>query len=328
VAVSLNLREVVDGIFELRLDIPWEEGQVNCFLLADGAAVDMVDCGMNSESSLELVRAAIREVGGPSGRLRTLLVTHIHPDHYGAAGELTGRGGVDLLLHRLEVPLVHPRYLEIEQLVEEVGRYLRVHGVPPAEAAEMKNASRAIRDVVTPAAPTLQLDGSETIRLGRSDMRVEWTPGHSPGHICLFERGRALLLSGDQLLPELSPNVGLHPQSTPDPLDDYVAGLARLERLSADIVLPAHGRPFRGVAERVTELVEHHERRKRQIVDIVGRDELTAWDVAVAVWGHRAELHHMRLALQEGLAHLQSLSVHGRLRKLARPGAITWRAPA
>lgn len=315
----------MSGIFELRLAIPWAEKEVNCFLLADGARVDMIDCGMNSEESLEQVRSAIREVGGPNARLGSLLVTHIHPDHYGAAGELTSDNGSELLMHRLEVPLVHPRYLEIEQLVEEVGRYLRVHGVPTPEAEELKNSSRSIRDWVTPATPSLQLDGSETIQLGRLELRVEWTPGHSPGHVCLYEEDRRLLFSGDQLLPEMSPNIGLHPQSTPNPLDDYVAGLGRLERLGTDVVLPAHGRPFRTVAERVAELVEHHQRRKQQIVDIVGAEELSAWDVAVAVWGHRSALHDMRLALQEGLAHLQSLSTEGRLEKRARPGAITWR---
>jgi glyoxylase-like metal-dependent hydrolase (beta-lactamase superfamily II) len=324
--VAALVSEVVDGVFELRLAIPWEEGQVNCFLLPDGPDVDMIDCGMHSPDSVAAVDAAIREVGGERARLRSLLVTHIHPDHYGAAGDLTREWGADLLLHRFEVPLVHPRYLEIEQLVEEVGSYLRVHGVPRPVAEDLKNASRSIREWVTPATPSLQLDGSEMITLGRLTLRVEWTPGHSPGHVCLFEPERRLLFAGDQLLPELSPNIGLHPQSTPDPLDDYVAGLERLERLGVDVTLPAHGRPFRAVAERVAELRDHHQRRKQQIVDVIGTDELSAWDVAVAIWGRRKHLHDQRLALQEGLAHLQSLSVEGRVVKRARPGAITWRA--
>src|SRR5690349_18364682 len=127
---ELDLTEVADGVLQLRLPIPWEEGHVNCFLLPEDGQVDMIDCGMSSDESLAMVWAALERVTRPGGRLRRLVVTHIHPDHYGGAGEITRRTGAELYLHRLEVPMVHPRYLEIDQLVEEVGRYLRIHGVP------------------------------------------------------------------------------------------------------------------------------------------------------------------------------------------------------
>ncbi|MDQ6900436.1 MAG: MBL fold metallo-hydrolase, partial [Candidatus Dormibacteraeota bacterium] len=235
--------------------------------------------------------------------------------------------GAELFLHRLEVPMVHPRYLEIEQLVQEVGQHLQVHGVPPAEVGELKNASRGIRLFVGVAAPALQLDGSETIQMGTRTMRVEWTPGHSPGHICLFDRESGLLFAGDQVLPDTSPNIGLHPQSTPDPLDDYLTGLRRLAALSPRLILPAHGRPFGSVRQRVRELEAHHARRKEQILAVIGGEELSAWAVATRVWGRRVELIDRRMALQEGLAHLQSLSREGRLEKLAEPGRVTWRQP-
>jgi glyoxylase-like metal-dependent hydrolase (beta-lactamase superfamily II) len=320
-----ELTQVAPDVFELRLPIPWEDTHVNCFLLPDGDQVDMVDCGMSSQESFGLIAAALRELAGPRARLRRLLVTHIHPDHYGGAGEMTQRYGADLYLHRLEVPMVHPRYLEIEQLVEEVGRYLQMHGVPDAEADFLKNASRGFRQFVKPALPVLQLDGTEVLELGRRRLRVEWTPGHSPGHVCLFDAQSRVLYAGDQLLPSASPNIGLHPQSTPNPLDDYLAGLRRLVGLAPSLVLPAHGRPFRDAAGRAAELEAHHRRRKEQMVAVIGEGELDAWQVATAIWGVRENLHEMRMALQEGLAHLQSLSLEGRLEKRATAHAVTWR---
>jgi glyoxylase-like metal-dependent hydrolase (beta-lactamase superfamily II) len=323
----LELKEVADTVHELRLPIPWEDTHVNCFLLPDGDQVDMIDCGMSQPDSLEMIHAAVRSLGGPAGRLRRLLITHIHPDHFGAAGELTGHYGAELYMHRLEVPMVHPRYLEIDTLVEDVGRHLSMHGVPEAEADFLKNASRGFRQFVRPAPPSLQLDGTELLELGRRRLRVEWTPGHSPGHVCLFDVDSRTLFAGDQLLPNVSPNIALHPQSTPNPLDDYLAGLRRLVELRPSVVLPAHGRPFTTAAERTGELIEHHQRRKDQMVEVVGEGELNAWQVATAVWGRRENLYDMRMALQEGLAHLQSLSLEGRLEKLATPSAVTWRRP-
>src|SRR5581483_11516295 len=206
-------------------------------------------------------------------------------------------------------------------------RHLRLNGVPEAKTEAMKNASRALRDFVTPGKVTVDLDGAETLVLGRKRLRVEWTPGHSPGHICLFDPGDRLLFAGDQLLPDLSPNIGLHPQSTPNPLDDYLAALARLLRLEPLRVFPAHGRPFDDPERRVRGMERHHARRKDQIEEIVGDRELTGWDVALEVWGKRPHLYEERLALQEALAHLQSLAVEGRLEKAVSPSSVRWRRP-
>lgn len=315
--------EVATGIFELRLPIPFEDGLVNVFLFVDDDDVDMLDCGMNSEESLELIRSALASVGGK--RLRKLVVTHIHPDHYGAAGVLAGPDGADLYLHRLEVPLVHPRYVDIEQLVIEVRKYLLVNGVPPEEAEILSNSQRALSQVVAPAEPAVQLDGAETLTMGRTAFRVEWTPGHSPGHVCLYSPESGLLFAGDHMLPDLSPNIGLHPQSTPDPVHEYLDGLERLAGYSPRHILPAHGRPFSDAKGRVGVLKAHHRRRMDRVMAIVSDGEWTAWQVALELWGPREQLYEKRLALQEGLAHLQALAVEGRLEKLVTPDAVRWR---
>src|SRR6267143_5681574 len=289
------LSEVAGGVFELRLPIPFEDGLVNVFLFADGDDVDLLDCGMNSDESVEAIRAAVTEVGAK--RIRRLVVTHIHPDHYGAAGTLAGEGRADLYLHRLEVPLVNPRYVELEHLVKEVHTYLLVNGLPAEEAEVLSNSQRALSQLVKPADPAVQLDGAERLGMGRRELRVEWTPGHSPGHICLYEANEKLLFAGDHMLPELSPNIGLHPQSTPDPLHEYLDGLRRLAAYEPTLVLPSHGRPFTDAPARVKVLQAHHRRRLDQIVEIVGRGRETGWDVALELWGPRENLYEKRLAL-------------------------------
>src|SRR5262249_11470891 len=149
--------------------------------------------------------------------------------------------------------------------------------------------------------------------------RIEWTPGHSPGHITLFEKESGLLFAGDHILPDLSPNIGLHPQSTPDPLHDYLSGLRRMAALEPRQVLPAHGRPFTDVDARVETLARHHMRRFDQVLEIVDRQEKSGWQVALELWGPRENLYEKRLALQEGLAHLQALAVDGKVLKTVTP---------
>ena len=323
---ELALSEVASGVFELRLPIPFEDHLVNVFLFADGDEVDLLDCGMNSDESVQAIYAAVSQVGAK--RIRRLVVTHIHPDHYGAAGVLAGDGGADLYLHRLEIPLVNPRYVELEHLVKEVHKYLLVNGVPADEAEVLSNSQRALSEVVSPAEAAAQLDGAETLDMGRRQLRVEWTPGHSPGHICLYDTSEKLLFAGDHMLPELSPNIGLHPQSTPDPLHEYLDGLKRLAAYEPSKIMPAHGRPFTDAAGRVSTLAAHHRRRLDQILEIVSGDDMSAWEVALELWGPRENPYEKRLALQEGLAHLQALAVESRLEKLVRPDAVRWRPPA
>lgn len=317
-----GLTEVAAGVFELRLPIPFEDGLVNVFLFADGKEADLLDCGMNSDESVAAIRQAVRNIG--ARRLRRLVVTHIHPDHYGAAGTLAGEGLADLYIHRLEVPLVHPRYVELEHLVNEVRKYLLVNGVPADESEVLSNSQRALSTFVKAAEPSVQLDGAELLPMGRRQLRVEWTPGHSPGHICLYDVQDRVLFAGDHMLPELSPNIGLHPQSTPDPLHEYLDGLKRLAAYEPALVLPSHGRSFSDAPARVKVLVAHHKRRLEQIVEIVGDGEKTGWEVALALWGPRDNLYEKRLALQEALAHLQALAVESRLTKSVTPESVRW----
>jgi glyoxylase-like metal-dependent hydrolase (beta-lactamase superfamily II) len=321
--VELELSEVATGVFELRLPIPFEDGLVNVFLFTDGDHVDLLDCGMNSEESVDIIRQAIKHLGA-SG-VRRLMVTHIHPDHYGAAGAFAGEGLADLYIHRLEVPLVHPRYVELEHLVKEVRNYLLVNGVPEEDAEVLSNSQRALSEVVKTAEPSVQLDGAETVVMGLHRLRVEWTPGHSPGHICLYEPDGGLLFAGDHILPELSPNIGLHPQSTPDPLHDYLDGLKRMAVYRPKLVLPAHGRPFSGVEQRVETLLDHHKRRLDRVMEIAGDEEKSGWEVALELWGPRENLYEKRLALQEALAHLQALAVERRVSKYVTPSSVRWR---
>jgi glyoxylase-like metal-dependent hydrolase (beta-lactamase superfamily II) len=321
-ATSAALSEVASGVFELRLPIPFEDGLVNVFLFVDGNEADLLDCGMNSDESVAEIKQAMAQLG--ARRLRRLVVTHIHPDHYGAAGSLAGKGMADLYIHRLEVPLVHPRYVELEHLVSEVRTYLLVNGVPAGDAEELSNSQRALSTVVKTAEPSVQLDGAETLQMGRRYLRVEWTPGHSPGHICLYDKQDELLFAGDTLLPELSPNIGLHPQSTPDPLHEYLDGLSRLAGYDPKLILPSHGRPFTDAPARVNVLQAHHKRRLDQVVGIVGHGKETGWEVALELWGPRQNLYEKRLALQEALAHLQALAVDGRVGKSVTPESVRW----
>src|SRR4030095_6023657 len=115
------------------------------------------------------------------------------------------------------------------------------------------------------------LDGGEEITCGKFAFRVIWTPGHSAGHICLYDQRKKVLLSGDPVLPHITRSVGMHVQTPSNPLAYYLDSLRLIGKLEAELVLPGHGEPFNGLPERTAELLAHHQRRLDEILAMLAR---------------------------------------------------------
>ncbi|MFC1848217.1 MBL fold metallo-hydrolase [Chloroflexota bacterium] len=165
-------------------------------------------------------------------------------------------------------------------------------------------------------APDVFLSGGERIRTGVFDFEVLWTPGHSPGHVCLYEQSRKLFISGDHMLEVITPEIGTAPMQHPNPLADYLRCLEDLKELEVELILPAHGSTFSHFRGRTDELIEHHHNRKDQILATLKKGPLTAFDIASRIawipqkggvpW-EKLDVMNRRLALLETWAHLRLL---------------------
>jgi glyoxylase-like metal-dependent hydrolase (beta-lactamase superfamily II) len=147
--------------------------------------------------------------------------------------------------------------------------------------------------------------------------------------MCFLERTQRIILTGDHVLPSITPNVGLHPQQMGNPLGDYIASLQRLEPLEVDDVLPAHEHSFKDLQGRLKEIVEHHEERLNEMLAVVGDGQATAYDVASGiVWTigtyDKFSPWMRRAALSETLAHLEYAVYGGRLRVLKDDGIVRY----
>jgi glyoxylase-like metal-dependent hydrolase (beta-lactamase superfamily II) len=289
--------------------------------IPDGVAI--IDAGWNTDEAYDALVAGLRTAGYEITDVKAVLVTHIHPDHYGLAGRIREVSGAWIGLHPEDARLVRERYDDsaIQALItRERGLLLRC-GVPEMTAQELAGASMMLRSFVTMAVPDRLIEDGDRLDLPGWDLRAIWTPGHSPGHLCFVEPDRRLLFSGDHVLAKITPIVAVHPQSTANPLADYLDALRNVGKLDVDEVLPAHEFRFLELGERVDYVISHHEERLAEVERVVAETGgSTCWDLATRLtWSRPWETippHMRRGANNETLAHLVWLEARGQVSRV------------
>ncbi len=319
--------ELLSGLYQLKVPIPNSPlGWVLPYLVRGDDGYTLVDSGWNTPEAFAALEDELREVGLTFEDIKRLLVTHVHPDHYGLAGRIKEVCGAQIIIHQRERDFIRSRYRAPDELLERISAWLTEHGVPREEAADLQLSSMPVRGFVVPVEPHAVVWGGETIDCGLYKFEVYWTPGHSPGHICFYERAQRIILTGDHVLPTITPNVSLHPQQMGNPLGDYLASLQRLEPLAVDDVFPAHEHAFKDLQGRLREIAVHHEQRLGEMLAIVGDGRATGYDVASRVVWTTGTYQSFspwlrRAAVSETLAHLEFAVYEGTLRQV-REGSI------
>jgi glyoxylase-like metal-dependent hydrolase (beta-lactamase superfamily II) len=324
--------EIFPHIYQLKVPIPDNPlGHLNAYLIRDGDEGHLIDCGWNAPEAWDALRQQLDAAGVGLRGLRTIVMTHIHPDHYGLAGRLKESSGARLILHRLEEPFIESRYVRYERVLDELGPWLRQFGVPDAELTGLQRASMAVLPRVAVGEPDELLFGGETLALGPYTFEVYWTPGHSPGHICLYERSAQVLIAGDHILETITPNVSYNPQSGPNPMRDYIDALQRIRDLPTKLILPGHERPMHDLPKRIAEIIAHHEERNQDILKALNAGALVPYDIARAIpwiggtvtW-EDLSVWHRRLAVMETLSHLEYMRWQGRVKRTTVDGLVRY----
>jgi glyoxylase-like metal-dependent hydrolase (beta-lactamase superfamily II) len=320
---------VAEGVLWCRLPLPMKLDHVNVYVLDDGEGWTIVDAGIDTRRSREGWRQLL---DGPlAGKpVRRVVVTHHHPDHVGLAGWFQAEGA-ELAASR--TAWLFARMLRLdEQPVPppETLAYWRSAGMD-RDQIEERSRSRPFNysDVVAPMPLgfTRLEDGAE-ISAGGRRWRVAFGQGHAADHVTLWGVGHDLVLSGDQILPTITPNLGVYAtEPDADPVGDWLAACRHLLDFARDdqLALPGHQRPFRGPGPRLETLIEHHRSVLARLVDWLGEPR-TAAECFPPLYGRPIPAGEYVLALVEAVGHLNHLlrlGVVGRERR--GDGAWLWR---
>lgn len=324
---SGTAREIADGVHWLRMPLPFALDHINLWLFADGNGWAIVDAGVGTSKTREVwERVFVDTMGGAPAT--HVVITHLHPDHSGCAGWLAQRFGVDLWMTREEYLLCRVLSADTGRPAPEAGvAFYRAAGFPESALDRYRDMFGFFGRLVAPLPDAYRrlTDGLKG-PIGDHEWEVVVGRGHSPEHACFYCEALNLFVAGDQVLPAISANVGVYPtEPEANPLRDWIGTLTAMKsRIPADVlVLPAHGRPFRGAHERIDALVYEHMRRLDALIDCLDTPK-RAVDTFPALYRKPINDDNLIMATGEAIAHLHYLLAEETLIAETDADGVTW----
>lgn len=299
-------------IEKLTIPTPFPVGPINIYLAAEDP-VTLIDTGPKTDEALAALRDQLRRIGFTIADIRRIVLTHTHEDHCGLAGIVHRESGAPVYVHEWE-------YQNISQHRQtRVNRdLLRRTGVPAGELEAMAGRYELIH-AYADAVPDVEAyrDCHEFV-FASGSLRVIHTPGHTPGSCCLLRESTRLLLSGDTVLKNITPN----PVLNPDPIDpsrrfpslgEYLVSLARIRDLAPTIIRTSHGGDVTDYEELFHRLVRHTQERQSRVIGLVPKHGTNAWEMSRLLFPNVNNINRF-LAVSESVAHLDLAVAEGKLK--------------
>ncbi len=322
-------REVAPGVLWMRLPLPMALNHVNVYALDEGDGWSLIDTGISSRHTRRIWRELM---SGPLGGrpIRRVIVTHHHPDHIGLAGWFQSEHGAELLTTR--TAWLFARMLQLDEQARpspETVAFWRAAGMASEILARrMQERPFNFSDTVAPLPLGFRrLKEGDVLHMGRRRWDVRMGNGHAPEHATFWSRDDNLVIGGDQLLPSISPNIGVYAtEPEADPLAEWLESCTRLAAFARDdqLVLPGHKLPFRGLPFRLCQLAENHAGALARLRAFLSEPH-TAVECFQPLFMRPIAEGEYGLALVEAVAHVQHLHQLGELAAGRRSdGAILW----
>lgn len=320
-------QQIAEGVYWVRFPMPMSLDHINLWLLEDGDGWTVVDTCLD----LADARATWEQLFGSVMRdrpIRRVICTHMHPDHVGLAGWLTGRFGADLWMSREEFLMCRAMAGDTGRAAPEVAlRFYRSAGYNRDQLELYKGKFGNFGRAISPLPDSFRrLVDLETITIGDRYWQVVVGSGHSPEHTALYCPALKLLISGDQVLPRITPNVSVFPtEPDGDPLQEWLSSSARIREMLPDdvLVLPAHEAPFYGLHVRLSQLIEAHNHDLRSLFAYLDRPR-RAVDCFPPLFSSEIDQDSLGLATGETLAHLNCLLGRRRITRMRDEHGVDW----
>jgi glyoxylase-like metal-dependent hydrolase (beta-lactamase superfamily II) len=289
-------------------------GPVNVYLVKE-EPLTLVDCGPDTPEGREMLAAGLKEHGVAVQDIKRVVITHAHPDHSGLAHWVWQTSGAEVCVH----PYEYRKITGEQDFIKERLPFILKMGIPMNILMEMARDRDKLPQATLNGVSITPVTGGEKLSFQGGDMEMLHLPGHATGHICLYDRAAGNLISGDFLLPHITPNPLLEadpeePSRRYPSLSRYLKGLDFLEEIYIDKVLPGHGEIIDNPGEVIAAAREHHHKRFAVVLDIMSKDgKMNTYQISSAMYPG-LQGFHIFLGLSEVQAHLDVLLEKGNIK--------------
>jgi glyoxylase-like metal-dependent hydrolase (beta-lactamase superfamily II) len=320
------VEQVRPGLWSIPVPIPnspLRYVSVYVIELPDGVAI--VDTGWPDEEAWDCLVTGLTDTGHAITDVRGILITHAHHDHHGLSTRVREASGAWIGMHPAEAVTMRQHTQGQVSFGQQMQRWATQRGGDETEADAVHRHFADHPRLEPMATPDVMIEDGGLPLGPVGAIRAIWTPGHTPGHLCYVHQGYDLLLTGDHILPRISPNISMNARTPGDPLRDYLASLALIAKHEAVEVLPAHEYRFSGLATRAYDLLQHHYNRLNEITHLITEQpHITTWAIAEQLtwsrsWAETTGPHRIN-AVSETLAHLVYLQNNQHIRNV---GTVT-----
>lgn len=267
------LEQITADIYRLVVRFKGAMGEVNSYLIKGEKGYTVIDTGIYASETKALWERVLHKYN-----IEKLILTHTHEDHIGLARWFQET-------HHIPVYVSKRGYDEMQKGRDAKARRQRLknlikkHGAPPIPL-KIKDQS-----FIYQFEPDGFFDDNEEIKLGSQIYQAIWTPGHAPDHYCFYQSESGVMIIGDHVLDHLSPVIGLWMGEEKNPMEDYLRALERLNNYSVHLALPGHGKVINNLDERVEDIVYRHEKRMIQLIELIEKGEMTAFQLTTKAYG-------------------------------------------
>ncbi len=312
---------VAEGVYQLKVPVPIPLVFVSAYLVEGDDGWTLIDTGFDYPEGRAAWESGAAAVGCDLRRdVERIVVTHFHPDHLGAAHWLQEISGAPVYM--LESEIQNSREVWENRDQSKFIDHLVRHGM---DRETTEKAARSMRTNLVLPEKMIPLKKGEEMPLGPGTSWVVHAPGHADHQLMLHDEGRRILFAADHVLLKITPNVGLWPETTPDPLNRYMENLRSMRSLPVELVLPGHGPLFHDLEGRIEELLVHHEERLEEMLREIRDRPKTPFEVSRKVFRYGLSIYERCFALAETLAHLDHLVLEDRAERMD-DGTVSFRA--
>ena len=305
--------EILPNLFRIKIPLPENPLKyINSYVIRDSKRNLIIDTGLNRKECLDAMQAGLHELNVDLGET-DFFITHLHADHFGLVSRLVTATS-KTYFNRPDMEIIEA-WGGWDPIIHYGGR----NGFPQdaLSAALNNHPGYKFHSKLTPELSILE--ENDTITIGDYVFQCVATPGHTRGHTCLYEPTKKILISGDHILNGITPNIQCWSDQD-DPLKNYLVSLNKVYELDVDLVLPGHRRLFRNHRERIAELKKHHRNRVKEVLQILNKGPMNAfqvaskmtWDMSYESW-EQFPVTQKWFATGEAIAHLRYLERKGLL---------------